>query len=373
MKPKKRIVIIHFQPLEFYPPIQNLLSVLNDSLTNKEIIVISTSQNKLHEFKLDSNSIKIFRKQITSSKRMIRTLKYIYFYFFCFIKLLLLRSNHVIYFETISALPAILYKFIFPRSKLIVHYHEYTSLNEYKNGMILNKFNFLLERKLFHKYSWISHTNKDRVNLFLNDINSDKRLNIRIMPNYPTKSWIDRSIEHFQLSQVSFGDKLNLVYIGALSFEDTYIREICDFIIKNHLKFRLDIYAVTCTEEVLTYINKISDSIITYKGAAHYNEIPKLLTQYQVGLILYKGTVPNFVYNAPNKLFEYMCSGLDVWYPSEMIGCYEYTTNHIPKVIEINFRSIQKSIEEYQFEYKALPDYKYTTEIATSDLIEFLK
>jgi hypothetical protein len=57
-----------------------------------------------------------------------------------------------------------------------------------------------------------------------------------------------------------------------------------------------------------------------------------------VGLILYKATSLNFRFNAPNKLFEYLAAGLDVWFPMEMLGCYPYLRNdYYPKVMKVDF------------------------------------
>jgi hypothetical protein len=62
------------------------------------------------------------------------------------------------------------------------------------------------------------------------------------------------------------------------------------------------------------------DNITVDSRGCEYAELPALLAEHDIGLILYKGNTINFVYNAPNKLFEYLRCGLDVWYPREMAG-----------------------------------------------------
>ena len=58
---------------------------------------------------------------------------------------------------------------------------------------------------------------------------------------------------------------------------------------------------------------------------------------------MYKGHIPNYVYNAPNKLFEYLTSGLDVWYPSVMVGSDQFITiQGFPKVLSIDFNDLSK-------------------------------
>ena len=59
---------------------------------------------------------------------------------------------------------------------------------------------------------------------------------------------------------------------------------------------------------------------INFRGAISQSDFPLIISQYQIGLVLYKGHIPNYIYNAPNKLFEYLACGLDVWYPICMKG-----------------------------------------------------
>lgn len=48
----------------------------------------------------------------------------------------------------------------------------------------------------------------------------------------------------------------------------------------------------------------------------NYSDLPGVIRAYDVGVILYNGHIANYVFNAPNKLFEYLACGLDVWSPS---------------------------------------------------------
>ena len=76
----------------------------------------------------------------------------------------------------------------------------------------------------------------------------------------------------------------------------------------------------------------------------------------------------NYVYNAPNKLFEYLACGLDVWFPDVMTGSVPYVTElTYPKVIAVNFTElgklqIHKFIDKNGFTYKA-SDFYYEKEL----------
>ena len=150
MKFKKKIVIIHFQQVEFYPPLQNLLLILKDGEYQVEIVVYSTRQSKLPKFYLDSDSITVIRKNATSKYKLIRFFRHIYFYIFTTFKLLYYRPDKVLYFESVSSFPAIFYKFLFSEIQLMVHYHEYTTPREYDDGMKIVKWSYLVERFFFH-------------------------------------------------------------------------------------------------------------------------------------------------------------------------------------------------------------------------------
>jgi hypothetical protein len=34
---------------------------------------------------------------------------------------------------------------------------------------------------------------------------------------------------------------------------------------------------------------------------------------------LYKGHIPNYIYNVPNKVYEYLACGLQVWYSKDLL------------------------------------------------------
>jgi hypothetical protein len=80
--------------------------------------------------------------------------------------------------------------------------------------------------------------------------------------------------------------------------------------------------------------------------------------RYQIGIILHKGDTLNYVHNAPNKLFEYLVCGLDVWFPNEMQGVYPYERNDaFPKVISVDFTrmknfDIDKAIDRNGLSWK---------------------
>lgn len=365
---KDKIIIIHFQPLEFYPPIQNLLSVLKNSEIKKDIMVISTTQTKFGSYNGNGNSITISRINTHSCNRVIRLFRHFYFYGLSFYKLIRFRPKTVLYFESISAFPAILYKLIFTKMRILVHYHEYTTQEEYSNGMLLVKWNHFLERRNYNNFSWISHTNQKRIQLFKDDHSGISDALLHTMPNFPLSNWKNLSVP---IKESHENQILHLVYVGALSIEDTYILELIDFIKDKPEKYDIEIFSIHFPEELKTIIEKHNLSHIRYSGPIEYQQIPKAFQDKDIGLILYKCNTPNYVHNAPNKLFEYLTCGLDVWFPKEMIGCYEYISEDNPKVMMIDFLNIKDSLINYYFcrDSERTSVIKFTAEEACEKLI----
>jgi len=96
------------------------------------------------------------------------------------------------------------------------------------------------------------------------------------------------------------------------------------------------------TKILLDFVNDLNSPYIEMKNSANYNDLPSILAGYHIGVILYNGSIPNYVINAPNKLFEYLACGLDVIFPAEVKGCYPYiTVGTYPKVTMLDFKNLE--------------------------------
>jgi hypothetical protein len=142
---------------------------------------------------------------------------------------------------------------------------------------------------------------------------------MQTMPNFPPPSWQELLDKRPREKSVP---PLRLVYVGAVSIRDTWIVEFLDWLdTQTPGKLQLDLYISTTDIETRTLLRTRPRSFIrVFSPGVSYDCLPDLLQSYDVGLILYKGTTENYVWNAPNKLFEYLSCGLEVWYPREMRG-----------------------------------------------------
>jgi hypothetical protein len=366
---RENLFIIHFRPLELYPPIQNLLTILNDKQHSKKITTITTFQKKIINFGSRlSETNQIIRKDVHSKIRIIRLIKYINFYFFVFFKMLQMKPIKIIYFETISAFPAILYKKLFPKTELFVHYHEYTSIEEYKSGMRLERWNWFYEKKNYKIYKWISHTNKKRLELFSEDNPNIQQIQTHVFPNFPLEKWASINT----IKKTENKGLLKFVYVGPLDIENTYINEFCQFISVNP-SVELKIISQRIPDEFLSFLHSKMFKNIEIVGTIEYNLVPEYLIGMNIGVILYKCNTLNQKHAAPNKLFEYLACGLDVWFPKEMEGCFEYISDEIPKVIKVDFDNIKESLGSYIYENRSISSHKFSAEHASKHLIENLE
>lgn len=362
--------MIHFRSIEGYPPIQNLLKTMTFSKDRIVTIFSTILSRNIKPFNIVDTHVIFKRTYIGQENRVFRFLfGYLFFYLYILGYLILKRPQKILYFESISAIPALIYKFFFRQTEVFAHYHEYTTKDEYLNGMLIERFSHDLEKRQYNKFKWISHTNYDRLQLFKNDCNLDCESILKIMPNYPLLEWIDIK----EVGKNSTLDTFRFVYVGPLNEEDTYINEVCDYI-GSHNDFSLEIIS---NRVPVTFIERIKTKQyhnITILGEIENAKLPDVLTSNKIGLILYKCKTLNQIHAQPNKFFEYLRAGLDIWYPKEMIGCKEFTSFVSPKIIPIDFNNIEQSVIGYKPElvYPPRSFSKFSTEYAVAELIKQL-
>jgi hypothetical protein len=333
-----KLAIIHFSPVELYPPAMNWLNFLAKHLDEGSEVRVYTMEVSADFKKFESPlpSVKIIRTGRQHQFNLFRYWNYIKFYSSVSRQLLTWKPETIMYYETISALPAIIYSKIFKRNcRLFIHYHEYTSSQEYKNGMLISRYVHLMEKGIYPFVKWISHTNKDRMLLFKTDHAEVILPNTYIIPNYPPGSWKS------QIVKDKLDDPLRFVYVGALNLNDMYISQITEWIVRQKGAATLDFYSDNITPDTKKYLYALQSDQISFQGAVNYFSLPGILKKYDVGLILYKGHIPNYIYNAPNKLFEYWACGLDVWFPNTMKSSLPYSADSsYPKILPVDFEQM---------------------------------
>ena len=335
------IVIIHFNPIERYPPATNLLNFLSIN-SKRQIIVVSTfnaRQSGLKVYEGITENISIKRSRHINSASVFRLFNYLLFYGKCLYLLVKYQPSSVLYFDTISSWAALFYKKTKRRRvKLMAHYHEYVTAAEYRHNMRLVTLMHKMETRMYPwAYSWISQTNDVRLEKFIKDNELEKtdRAVLHTMPNYPSMFWAKE--------QTAFNstDKIRLVYVGSLGYDTMFLQELADWV-KKHKEFMcLDFYAYNIDKKAMRFLEEQNHHCIQFHGGCDYDELPEILKSYDVGLSIYKPVSQNWIHNAPNKIFEYLACGLDVWFSNTMTYTKRLErANVFPKIIAVDFEDL---------------------------------
>jgi hypothetical protein len=315
-----RLAVVHWLPLEQFPPACNALSFFakDPSL----LVCCAASVRRQEQPVFGCTGVEICRAEFPAAGlgRLVRIRQFIVLFWLMLRTLIRFRPQVILYFEPHTAPVVFLYLLWNRSARLFIHYHEYRELSHYRDrGNAIARLGHLLECGwLFQRCEWISHTNPDRVRMFLQDNPLVPERLMRTMPNYPPAEWLARPVE----SPVPATGPLRLVYVGAVSLQDTFIREVAEWVAAiGESQVTLDIYAGSTAATARDYLLSLQSPAVRFHAAGvPYSQLPAILNDYDVGLILYRGTTRNYIYNAPNKLFEYLLCGLEVWYPMQMLG-----------------------------------------------------
>ncbi|MFV9483998.1 hypothetical protein ACNI3T_09175 [Christiangramia sp. ASW11-125] len=364
-----KLTVIHYYPIEYYPPVINFLNTVA-SVESKIHTHVYTTHNKKNRKVYDLEKIEIKRYDAPEPKQTVlkKSILYAVYFLKTLYGLIKTRPHAIFYYESISSWPVYVYSRLVNRKcKIFIHYHEYASSEWYENYMkIVKYFHKLEKRQLYPHADWISQTNSNRLDLFSKDHPGVSPNKLQILPNYPPKNW-QRQNEN----KTEFQRK-KIVYIGSLAFESTYIRELCDWIVSQE-KYSLDIYSYNLHNDVKQYFKQLKSEKVTFhEGGIEYEEVPNILSNYGIGVILHKAFNENYKYNATNKLFEYLACNLNIWFPEELEGCWEYITEEtIPQVTKVDFLNISStelnSLSEKNLPYQAK---QYWFEDAYSTILE---
>lgn len=300
----------------------------------------STPKNRnLSVYQNTSPKVKIRRMRFSESHLFFRMIDYGFFYLKGLNLLFHSKANTVLYFESISAWPALMLKRIKgKRIKVMVHYHEYMDPHDRTQETFLSKWLHHMEKKMYHCFSSISHTNEVRLQMFKddNDLNNLPASLFRFIPNYPPGSWLKEQKNHCINEKVK-----KLVFVGSLGYDSMYLQEVMDWLSIHEKEFALDIYSYNIDEKAKQALQNQSLNNIRFCGGADYAALPSILKKYDVGLVIYKPFSQNTIHAVSNKVFEYLACGLDVWFSEDMTYTLNYSRNNVyPKIIPVNFKQL---------------------------------
>ena len=328
-------------PIEYFPPACNAVDYLEgyEELTG----IVLTTHNLHGRIPYSCRRFQCNRKDYPRAESPFheRLKHYIRFNIWACKKLMMWNPDCILYFEPHSSFPVVLYRSLIKRSvKVFIHYHEYHEQSEIRSpGMrLVRLFHFLEQRLLYPRAKWISQTNDMRLGFFAKDFPFIKKDILHVLPNYPPPHWPSIS----RNPKESAENPLKCVYVGWLGLDVYYLKEIVLWLKAQQGKIVLDLFCYTASNKTKAFLKAAKCPWIRLIAEGiEYSKIPERLAKYDVGIILHKGNTPNYVYNAPNKLFEYLACGLDVWYPHDMRGIDPYQSNQcLPRVVKVDFRHL---------------------------------
>lgn len=286
------------------------MNFIFDVLSQKPDYKISviTSFNSSPFANQEFEGVKIFRLGSVSENSIKRYLSYLMYNIFSVLILFIKRPDVVVVYETLSIFPAYIFSKVFKKKKIHVHYHEYMSIKEKKAASLYMKFLLLCERNLLKKVT-CSQTNEDRKAMFLKDNTYLHTGNLEVYPNLPPKTWWRDYGQHKIAWQ---GGKIKLVYVGVLDAETMYLKEVLQWVSQHPNELELTLFSQDVSLSARKLFSQFKSDNILLKSALEYNTLPQELIKHDVGLVLYKGHIPNYVFNVPNKVYEYLSCGLKV-------------------------------------------------------------
>lgn len=368
-----KIAYVHILPIEYYPPATNAIRALAAE-PGMEIKVWTSANHKQREpFALEGVTVERPPFVLAADHPLKRMWDWFAWNWACARGLNEFQPDVVFSIEPHSAAaPWLYYKMWRGRARLFIHHHEYYAPADYRRpgNRLVNIAHRWEQKDLFARAEWISQTNDNRLRLLKEDHPATASGKFHTWPNYPPREWLARSRK-----DNSKGQKLRLVYLGSASFHDTYIREIVEWAAKFPDEVELTISGYNIERAVWAWLEQEQFGNVRHchEGWA-YEDLPERLAGFDIGLILYRANTVNFVYNAPNKLFEYWACGLSVWYPQEMKQITDLAQQGpTPPLKRVNFKQLDHLTPPANSASPTNIKTEYSCESALAPLLERLR
>ena len=288
----RKLTIVHYANVSLYPPVQNLLA---------ELLVFDGYEVELITgYRFEFPGVQVVNPKGVFQYSRSKQLHYAWWFLVLLWKSIRRVPGAKTLLYEANSFPALLLKSF--NSDVWLHFHEYRK----PDRMQLSLFEWLSEReirRLMLKPRHVSHVTEARKRLLI-DEGIHLRNEIHVMWNCPRLEWS-------AISHVDERHSNTLVLVGALG-KNTWSKEVMEaFECQN--EYNLHVYGKDGFE---------STPRVKYCGWIEYENLPKVLSKYRVGLVWYNGESENFTSGISNKIFEYLHCGLKVIVSQDMTEAY---------------------------------------------------
>jgi len=304
MSKKKIIGFAHGRNLLYAGRIQKILKTLSKDQSIK-IILFDLHDNKSSN-SLGQVNISNFKFSFKRTRNKYFSMAHILIYGFVVTLRIIFSKINVLICHDVTLLHAgLILKKIKPKINLIYDCNEIALEAMKEQSKLKLKFYELVLKYTLPICNHILQVDEFRKELLNTQFSSNfKQIIVKNYPNKPDVVYLNHN-RHKKTN-------INLVYLGNIE-EDREIKKIIIELKKITLNFKLDIIGYSKKE----YLDELtvligSDSRFNLFPPIKQALIAKKLSYYDIGLMFYRKNNLNNFYSAPNKIYEYLFSGLAV-------------------------------------------------------------
>ena len=366
-----KVAYVHVLPLEYYPPSTNLLALMSARQSWNVRAWTTANKRGMPDWKGDGVEIRRIAHPGPGVPLPLRMPGYLAWHLRTAREIAKWKPDVIMSVEPHSALATWMYFRVFRgRAPLFIHHYEYYAPEDFAApGMRVLRRTMRLERNhLFPRAAWVSQTNAERLRMLRSwnaGVSDDAAA---VLPNYPPAKWVSNARG---IPAAAASARTRLVYVGSASFDDAFIGEICLWAAERRDTVSLHLCGNNVAPAVWKWIDSLgAANITTDPTGVPYDELPALLRQFDVGLVLYKGNTLNFVHNVPNKAIEYLACELEVWYPRQMEAMRSFHWEHPGlRMREMNFSALPGTASKAPV-FVDKSNFPFTAQRVTATLLE---
>lgn len=311
-----KVVFASISSVTFIPIIRFLIKHFQ---SESQVVVIESYIKGVNAYFRNDNGV-IFKKIATyeNTSQFLNSIKKKSFNrYFNLIKALIknISSNEKTLFYVIdhqSLFLLLVLKKLFNKTGLGIIYHQFELIEEKKLSRLSKKmFRFVCERA--NEVDLFVFPEINRMEYFKGLI-SELDINSFILPNTCQVQFDDFKNNHLRNDLMIDANDCICLHVGSIGGENHYFDQFIE-IIEKVCKVRSDIHFVfvgRLTEVVQKKIENYEIQNLHTIPFVPHEELCKLYSDVDLGIILYKGPGLNYEYCAPNKLYEFWSYGIPV-------------------------------------------------------------